>query len=270
MEPYASVLWGAAALTAGAASARWNWWRTSAGGLPILMYHKIGVPPAGSRLKKLWVSPRQFRSQMSYLAEHGYKTITFVDLKKILDGGQPMARNTVIITFDDGYQNNYTQAFPVMKEFGFLGVVFLVVQTVGWENTWHDPASEIRIPMLTWTQVEEMQKAGFEVGSHTMTHSNLETLEWKQATEQITKSRRVLGEFVGQEPVSFAYPYGAGEDNPQLQKIVKDAGYAFAAGIHQGKADPQNKPFCLKRLFVRGDDTLFDFHLNMTRGKAHL
>jgi peptidoglycan/xylan/chitin deacetylase (PgdA/CDA1 family) len=259
---------GAAALAAMGASTRWNWWRRPQKGLPILMYHKIGIPPAGSKLGKLWVSPRKFKAQLAYLVGHGYQSLTFSEIKNLVENGTPVPSNGVVITFDDGYQNNYTQAFPLMREMGLRGVIFLVVQTVGWDNNWHDPAMETRIPMLTWTQVEEMKKMGFEFGSHTMTHKNLENLEIKHATEEITKSRRVLGEFLGAEPVSFAYPYGAGQDNARLRDKVKEAGYTFGIGIHQGKADLTQDLYRLRRLFVRGDDTMLDFYLNMTRGKA--
>jgi len=268
MMDAASIISSAAFLAAAGASARWNWWRLPTKGLPILMYHKIGVPPVGSQLKKLWVSTSQFRSQMAYLAKRGYRSISFPELNDSLQGRGTLPPKPVILTFDDGYQNNYNQAFPVMREFGFKGVIFLVIQTVGWDNNWHDPATEARIPMLTWKQVEEMQKAGFEFGSHTMTHKNLETIELKHAAEEITKSRRVLGEFLGREPISFAYPYGAGQDNKALQQKAKEAGYAFACGINQGKASPLIEPYCLQRIFVRGDDNMFDFHLNITRGKA--
>ena len=117
--------------------------------------------------------------------------------------------------------------------------------------------------------LEEMKKAGFEFGSHTMTHANLENLEIKHAAVEIEKSRRIIGETLGNEPISFAYPYGAGQDNVPLREKVKQTGYTFGIGIHQGKAALTDDPYCLKRIFVRGDDTLLDFHLNLTRGKSH-
>jgi peptidoglycan/xylan/chitin deacetylase (PgdA/CDA1 family) len=199
---------------------------------------------------------------------HGYQSLTFADIKTLMEKGESVPSNAVVITFDDGYQNNYTEAFPLMREKGLRGVIFLVVQTIGWDNNWHDPATETRIPMLTWAQVEEMKKTGFEFGSHTMTHANLENIEIQYAVVEIEKSRRVMGETLGNQPVSFAYPYGAGQDSALLREIVRQAGYTFGISIHQGKAALTNDLYCLKRIFVRGDDTLFDFHLNMTRGKA--
>src|SRR5262245_29700480 len=96
-----SYLVPAAALAAAGASARWNWWRRSVPGVPILMYHKIGDPPAGSRLKKLWVSNGMFRRQMSYLSNEGFHPITFKDIYAFWDKGVPLPPKPVVITFDD-------------------------------------------------------------------------------------------------------------------------------------------------------------------------
>jgi hypothetical protein len=73
---------------------------------------------------------------------------------------------------------------------------------------------------------------------------------------------------LGKPPVSFANPYGDASDDPVVGDMIRAAGYRWAVTVHQGKADLVGKPFCLKRIFVRGDDNLFDFHLNMTRGRA--
>ena len=264
------VIYGVSALLGLSASARWNWWRLPSHGLPILMYHKVGIAPASSQLKKLWVSPAQFRAQLDYLSGHGYQSLTFIELKKLMEEKKPVPSNAVILTFDDGYQNNYTEAFPLMREKGFCGVIFLVVESIGGDNRWHDPGTELRIPMLTWTQVEEMRKAGFEFGSHTMTHRNLERLNLEEAAKEISESRQALKYRLGAEPISFAYPYGAGEDDARIRERVREAGYTFGIGIHKGKSDPSADLFCLKRIFVRGDDSMLDFHLNMTRGQARL
>src|SRR5258708_7495752 len=119
----AAVLGGAAVL---GASARWNWWRPKAKGIPTLMYHKIGDYPKGSQLKKLWVTTADFRRQLEYLKAHGYTAVTFTELRDAELGRAPMPENPVLITFDDGYANNYELAFPLLKEFGLKGNIFLV------------------------------------------------------------------------------------------------------------------------------------------------
>lgn len=262
------ILTAAGLLAALGVSARWNWWRLPAPGVPVLMYHKVGDPPPGSQLKKLWVSVDQFRRQMAYLKKRGYAPLTLREIDALRAEGKPVPTSAVVITFDDGYRNNLENALPVLREFGFKAVIYLVVNALGRDNFWHDPSSEIRIPMLSWKEVEELEKHGFEIGSHTMNHPRLARLDAAKAADEIKESRRALEKALGRAPTAFAYPYGNGADEPALQKAVREAGYTSAVSVHQGKADWSGNLFCLNRIFVRGDDTLYDFHLNMTRGKA--
>lgn len=258
-------------LAAAGVSARWNWWRPRVGGVPILMYHKIGDPPAGSKLKKLWVSAEKFRRQMAHMVDQGYHSITFKDLYAFWDKNIPLPPKPILITFDDGYANNYEQAFPILKNFGYRATLFVVVQTVGWDNRWHDPKSEIRINMISWTQLKELQKAGWEIGSHTMNHPNLQKIELKEVKIEMEKSRSVIGEFLEETPNTFAYPYGSGEDVSVIRDKAKEAGYRVAVGVHAGKwalEHFQSSPYNLPRIFVRGDETMLDFSLQLTRGRS--
>lgn len=259
---------GVGGLAALGISARWNWWRFPGGGLPVLMYHKVGIPPAGSRLKKLWVSVDDFRWQMGYLKRHGYAPLTLRQVAERIKEGRALPPRGVVLTFDDGYRNNFEYAFPVLQEFGFPATIYIVVNAVGRENFWHDPVSETRLPMLTWEEISALHEAGWDIGSHTLTHPRLTRLSSVEAKHEIEESRRVLGEKVGVPPLSFAHPYGDGADRSDIRRWISEAGYATACSVHRGKANVYATPFCLKRLFVRGDDTRWDFHLNLTRGQS--
>ena len=265
------LLIGAGVLAAAGFSARWNWWRPKQDGIPILMYHKIGDPPAGSKLGKLWVSNAKFREQMAFLSNNGWHPIVLRDLYAFWDKGTPLPPKPVLITFDDGYLNNYTEAFPIMRDFGFRATLYVVVGTIAGDNRWHDPASETRIPMITWPQLRELQKAGWEIGSHTMNHPRLHKIDLQQVAVEVEQSRAAIASELGQTPDSFAYPYGAGEEVPAVVDAVKKAGYRSAVTVHAGKwplERLQAMPFNMPRPFVRGDENLFDFHLNLTRGKC--
>jgi peptidoglycan/xylan/chitin deacetylase (PgdA/CDA1 family) len=266
------ILWaaGLGAAAALGASARWNWWRPWAPGLPVLMYHKVGVPPPGSKLGKLWVSQEDFRRQMAYLLDNGWHPITLAEAAKAVDAGKALHEKAVVITFDDGYRNNLDNAQPILKEFGFRAVLFVVTNALGRDNFWHDPSSETRIPMLSWEQVKTLQDAGWEIGSHTLNHPRLAKLSPEEVKKELTESRDEIERRLGVRPVTFANPYGNAADDPAVQSAIKDAGYRWSVSVHQGKADLAGNPYCLKRIFVRGDDTLLDFHLNMTRGRARL
>ncbi len=252
-------------------SARWNWWRPVKKGIPIFMYHKIGDPPEGSKMPNLWISKAMFRKQLDYIKKNGYTPILFRDLYDHWDGKKSLPEKPVLLTFDDGYLNNYTDALPILKEYGYRATIYVVVQTVGWDNAWHNPASEVRIKMVSWDQLKEMRAAGWEVGSHTMNHPRLHQLTLKEAEIEMEKSRRVIGEFLGEAPDSFAYPYGAGADDARLQGIAKKCGYRSAVSVHAGKWDNDGckaRPYCLPRVYVRRDENMFDFHLQITRGKS--
>ncbi|MBI5883061.1 MAG: polysaccharide deacetylase family protein [Elusimicrobia bacterium] len=261
----------AAALAAAAASARWNWWRPKVRGLASLMYHKIGDFPPGSRLKKLWVTVEDFRRQMVWLKEHGYTTLTFTELREAEEGTSPMPARPALVTFDDGYSNNYELAFPVLSELGMKGNIFLVCDTIGRHNAWHDPASESWLRMVTWAQVEEMQGSGvIEFGSHTVTHRNLSEISLEDAAWEVRESKKRLEDRLGRPMVGFAYPYGAGAFVPEVRARAREAGYRYDFSIKQGITPLPWRPDAgpLKRLLIRGDDNMLDFHLNMTRGRA--
>lgn len=261
----------ACAAAAAAVSARWNWWRPLKTGLPVLMYHKVGVPPPGSKLKKLTVSPEEFRWQMLWLKRHGYTTLLFREVHDILEGRRPSPEKPALVTFDDGYANNAEIAFPILKELGAKGNIFLVHDTIEGMNTWHDPATETRLKMMTWKQVDELKASGLvDFGSHTMTHINCEKTPLEKVRAEMAEAKAKLKEKLGFDPVFFAYPYGAGAYVREVREAAYLAGYRYDFSVRQGIAPWPWKIEMgpIPRLFIRGDDSRFDFHLNMTRGKA--
>ena len=254
-------------------SARWTWWRKRAPGLAVLCYHRIGIPPPGSGLKSLWVSPEKFRSQIKYLADNGYKTLLFSEVSAAAASRAGLPEKAVLITFDDGYENNYTEAWPVLREFGAKGNIFVVFNTVGKANLWHNPATEPWINMATPEMLDEMQKSGLvEIGSHAMSHTRLDSLEPENAAWEIRESKKQLEKLLGVKICAFAYPYGAGADTPSLRGEVRKAGYSLDFSFTQGKTvwpwSAEEGP--LKRLFIRGGDNNLDFLLHLTRGASRV
>ena len=260
-------------LLAAALSARWTWWRKKIPGLAVLCYHKIGTPPPGSRLKELWVSPEKFRRQVKYLLDNGYKTLLFSDLLKACNGEASLPEKAVLITFDDGYENNYTQAWPILKELGAKGNIFVVFNTIGKVNVWHNPSSEPWVNMATAEMLREMKKSGvMELGSHTMSHPRLSAIEPETAAWEMRESKKQLEALLGTEICAFAYPYGDGAWQPSVRAAAMQAGYSLDFSFTQGKTpwpwERQNRP--IDRLFIRGDETIFDLALHLSRGAARL
>ncbi len=269
----AIVITAVIAAAALAASARWAWWRPSVPGLCVLCYHKIGTPPAGSKLKELWVSPAKFRAQVKYMLDNGYKTLTFSELKKYYDEGQNPPEKSVLITFDDGYENNYKEAWPILKELGAKGNIFVVFNTIGKANLWHNPASEAWVNMATMEQLREMLSSGvMEYGSHTMNHPHLSSLKLEDAAWEIAESKRQLEAAFGREMCAFAYPYGDGAYVPAIREKALEAGYTFDFSFKQGKTrwPWDRKAMTIDRLFIRGGDNNWDLALHLTRGASRL
>lgn len=223
--------------------------------LPVLVYHKVGLPPKGSKLKNLWVSPKRLKSHIGHLKKRGYNTIGFSDLARALRGGPPLPSKPVLITFDDGYKNNYTGAFGILKETGAKANIFIVYNTVGKNNSWHDPSSEPWINMLDWNMIKEMQSSGLvEFGSHTMNHPNLCETATDEVSWEARESKKRLEEKLDVEITAFAYPYGAGACIERIRRLILEAGYLFDFSFSHGKSPWPWKPDMgpIKRLFIKG------------------
>lgn len=236
-------------------SCRFNWWRQNKVGIPILMYHHIDIPPGDEKNKKLWVKIMKFNQQMAYLKKHGYSSITFKELMMHLQEGKRLPDDPVIITFDDGAESIYTNAFPILKKYGFKACIFLIAEQ-----------STLKID-----QLKEMQVYGIEFGSHTKTHPNLLKISEDKIREEILDSKKILEESLDTKIIVFAYPYGQGAYDERIKQTVKEGGYFFACGIKRGKLTlPINNPYSLNRLLVRGDDLMIDFVLNLKKGRSRL
>jgi peptidoglycan/xylan/chitin deacetylase (PgdA/CDA1 family) len=214
--------------------------------IPVLNYHKVDNQPLA-----LSLSPQEFDEQMSYLAENGYNTISPDQLSAYLKYGRPLPDKPVLITFDDGYRDNYTNAFPILKKYGFTATIFLVTSLVG-----HDDR------FLTWDQVREMQKSGFTFGSHTVNHLALTKLTDEQVQSELVESSREIERELGTRPRYFAYPTGA--YNRQLAEMVRQAGYRAAFTIRYGQVGLNSDPFALERIPIfHGGQTFRSFYYRL-------
>jgi len=254
-------------------SLRYPWWRKSKSGLRVLCYHKVGIPPK-PYMKDLWVSPEKFRKQVKYLIDNGWNTITFSELNEIYkEKKQELPEKTVLITFDDGYQNNYEYAYPILKELGAKGNIFLVWNTLGKANTWHNPASEPWINMCTIEQIKEMLESGvMDFGGHTLNHPHLTKIDPEAARTEITESKKKIEEALGRSLCAFAYPYGDGAYSEAMRKNVFDAGYifdfSFKEGITAWPWEREKNP--IDRLYIKGTDDITDFALHLKKGNARI
>ena len=247
---------------------RFNIWRRDIRGVPILMYHMVSDDIAHTKLPKLRVSPKRFRSQMSYLKENGYAGITIREWLDYRRGNGTCPSKPVIITFDDGYRNFYTTAWPIIKGYGFKSVVFLVTKYIGGVNLWDCEKGEPEEPLLGIEEIKDLALSGVEFGSHSHSHQDLTQLPLSEVESDVAASRSVLEGALGDEIISFSYPYG--RENSKIRWAVREAGFQAACGIHSGDNDSTVDPFLLKRIIIKRNDNMLDFKIKLKKGKSRI
>jgi peptidoglycan/xylan/chitin deacetylase (PgdA/CDA1 family) len=216
--------------------------------VPVLMYHYIRVNPVSTDKVgyNLSVTPTNFAAQMGYLASNGYHTISLDELGNALLHHGSLPSKPIVITFDDGYADCYTAAFPVLKSHGFKGNNFIITGLVGAPN------------YLTWGQIDEMKNSGvFTFGSHTVHHYALTSLSQTAILSELTASKNILQAHLGYSINWFAYPYG--NVNATVASITKQAGYVGAFGTNYGTFQSTDSRFTEPRVRIGGGDTITSF-----------
>jgi peptidoglycan/xylan/chitin deacetylase (PgdA/CDA1 family) len=222
--------------------------------VPILMYHHIADPPRGADpiRRDLSVSAQAFEAQLRYLVRAGYQPITLRDLTYHLTLGAPLPEKPIILTFDDGYQDNYTNAYPLLKKYGFVGTFFIVTE----------PVDKQRAGYMSWAQIEIMSTGGMEIGAHSYTHhldlrgKSVDYIIWQAVGSKEAIEARI------QQPVKF-FSYPSGRYDEQVVNVLHSANFWGAVTIKTGTYQSSRLPFELRRIRVRGDDTLDMFVLKL-------
>lgn len=211
-------------------------------GIPVLLYHSID--DSGSVIS---TSSSQFRSHLSYLRRRGYQTITGNQFIDYLEAGRKLPQKSFMITFDDGFRNNYTHALPILKELGYTALIFLVTDNIDGVCSWEKHPSIAEMPLLSWTEIKEMSDSGMEIGSHTCSHPDLRKLS-KQAVINELSTNKYEIENKLEKPVDFfAHPYGF--YNQTTVEASVDCGFkAGFGGIDFFLNKPSSNRFNLSRI----------------------
>ena len=204
-------------------------------------------------MHNIFILEKKLRQQFDYLKKNNFKTLTFRDLNEQVITGT--SEKKVILTFDDGYADNYTLLFPLLKEYGFTAVIFLVSREK--QNTWGIKEGEPAIPLLDALQIKEMDIYGIEFGAHTCSHPHLPELSEQEARLEIMECKKDLENLLGKPTLSFAYPFGEG--NEKLKGIVAEAGYTYAVATFSGPFSMQEDFFQIRRIEVASQTLLVSF-----------
>ena len=210
--------------------------------VPILLYHHIGFSLKDETV--YYVSPEAFDRQMNLLYQWGYRTISVELLARAIKQGAELPPKPIVLTFDDGSESTYATALPILQRYHFTGVSYIVYHYVGITN------------YMNVDQIRALYAAGWEIGSHSLSHVDLTSRPDRQEDE-IVRSRSQLESLLGVPILSFAYPFGAYDDSSL--GYVHLAGYTTAMGLGNESLQGTNNLFYLYRQAVRGNDDLQTF-----------
>ncbi|WP_235550873.1 polysaccharide deacetylase family protein [Paenibacillus sp. Soil787] len=211
--------------------------------IPVLNYHSVTIDPGNVVV----ISPAKLEEQLTYLHDHGYTPVSLATFISLIEGKSDEAapKKPVLLTFDDGYIDNYEQAMPLLAKYAFQATLFI------------SPDMNDQEGYLNWEQIKKLQEAGWDIQPHGMTHPHLPQLSSDQQAYEILEARKQIEEKLGTKADVYCYPYG--EYNKTTLKLLKDHGFRYAFTIDQGFATNQQSPYLLKRLFINGEEGLKSF-----------
>jgi len=216
------------------------------GGVPVLAYHSLD--DLGSTMS---MPPRSFRRQMQYLKRVGFSSILLSELVEDIRAGRPLREDSFVLTFDDGFRNVYEVAFPILQELDFTATVFPVTgymgTTCGWDVGHRNRrVGAHRLELLTWRQVDEMSRRGFEFGSHGAGHLRLTEISSDAVRDDLKRSKAELEDRLGCPCPLFCYPYG--EVDEPVRDIVRQTGFVAAATLWFGRTVASSDLYSLPRV----------------------
>jgi peptidoglycan/xylan/chitin deacetylase (PgdA/CDA1 family) len=222
--------------------------------VPILCYHQF----ADSCESNLCMPTDVFDRQMKYLKDNGFRVVTFSRLLDFLQYRRAIPNKAVLITIDDGYRSVYTHAYPILRKYGYPATLFIYTDIIG-----------VGRVALTWEQLREMKSAGFEIGSHSLSHADLtkprkdetKTAYLERVRKELVVSKNIIDKKLGQDTRVFAFPYG--RHNADVLRVTKEAGYEIAASVKRGGNPFFSEPLALKRdQILNRDMKTFETRLN--------
>lgn len=210
--------------------------------VPILTYHSVRPHTSDqSKIQKYYdVDPEIFESQLKYLKDNGYVVISMSYLVEAIKENIILPEKSIVITFDDGWRNQFAYAFPLLKKYGDTATFYIITDYVEGKYS------------LTWDQIRVMNNSGMTIGGHTRRHPFLlEVTDPAILEDEISGGKRIIEGQIGQKIAHFAYPYGHYSD--RVIQAVKDAGYVSARSTYKGIYHDKNDLYTLKAVEVTDD-----------------
>ncbi|MFA5144513.1 MAG: family 10 glycosylhydrolase [Candidatus Omnitrophota bacterium] len=215
--------------------------------VPILLYHHIArLPDGASRSQQRWtLSPEKFDKQMQWLASQGFHPVTMEQLIAHLKHGLPLPAKPIVLSFDDGWKDQYYAALPILKRYNFSATFFIITDSVG------------HSAYMNWQQLREMSASGMDIQPHSSSHQKLPLLPRELALKEIIDSKKALESHLNKPALVFAYPFGT--YSREVISMAKAAGFEGAVtvnGLNGGYIFRNDESYTLPRYAVEGDDKL--------------
>ena len=187
----------------------------------ILGLHRVGYPPKNAKIRGLFTSPRLLVFQIKLLRALGYRFMTLKDALATREG------RIAVLTFDDGYADNFTHAMPVLANHNVPATLFVITGDIGKRSVvWEEAGEDLPADILSWEMVKELHRRGWEIGTHAHWHIHFGNHDERTQTEAITKSVEDIEQNLGVVPISFAYPYGC--YGPATKSLLRQQGIRYA------------------------------------------
>ncbi len=224
--------------------------------ISVLMYHQVGKFKVPKTHRSGYCDVGRFRTQMAWLKYAGYQVISLSDAYDALFGNRVLTRRSVVLSFDDGYENFADHALPIMTEFGYPSVLFAVSGLLGHRAEWLTGDREKPL-LLSGGRLRELRSSKVEIGSHTINHPRLSRLQPEQVWHEVADSKSALENVLGEPVKFFAYPYG--DYNPSVRDAVEKAGYLAALTCSRGPANTAPNAYEIPRKAISYGDSLMGF-----------
>jgi len=229
----------------------------------VLMYHIVAEPLSTSEARYC-CAPQRFEAQMRHLRECGARLLSLEELADAFDARSPWPEAGIVVTFDDGFADTFTNALPVLARYRIPATMFAVVDREGANNDWMSNRGFPQRALMSAGQLREMQAAGIAIGSHTRTHPRLPELGSAAKRDEIHGSKVRLEEIIGRSVAAFAYPYGLFDGDSRL--AVENAGYRVACSTRAGFNGQDADRYLLRRVEIYGQDSLWQFRQKLKFG----
>ena len=227
-------------------------------GINILMYHQVGRFEPMKAHRSTYCDHRRFASQMRYLRRFDYTVLSLPAALACLRGERPIPPRAVVLTFDDGYENFYEYAWPVLKQHGYPAMVYLISSMLGQPSRWFAADGRDTPPLMSAARVRQLRAEGVDFGAHSVSHVRLaKQQDTAQIRREVFDSKAMLEDVLGEAVPHFCYPYGS--HDRRVVDAVADAGFESATTCVRSPATHADDPLTLPRKAISFGDNLIGY-----------